>query len=54
MVTQYFIIIDKTLSGDSLTLAKSKEDGKATVNDVSIVQSDILGANGKFIIKESM
>lgn len=38
-------MIDKSLSGDSLVIALGK-DKKATVNNIPIIRSDIIAANG--------
>lgn len=39
-------IQDKSLSGDSLVIATDKDKKLITVNDIPIVQSDIIAANG--------
>lgn len=46
IVADVSAIIDKSLSGDSLVIAADKDKKSITVNDIPLVQTDVIAANG--------
>lgn len=49
LIIDYASRIVKSLTNDSLVIASNKDKKSITVNDIPLVQTDILAANGNFL-----